>query len=141
MIAHSMGCLVAAMLSPLTTKRLIFLAPPTIFDLMNTLTAFQGRPGSVIDPGGTSILARKDGSLTTVPAEFWTSRKRNQPHDLYQRLQGRTVHVILAENDEVLAVHDAKIFPPWFTVQTLPGDHNFSGDARAALIAKVCHLI
>ncbi len=75
-VAHSLGCVVVALAEPLGIRKTIFLAPPLEMSSASLkFKRFTDRPDSIINPDGISRLARSDGSMTLVPAEFWKERE------------------------------------------------------------------
>mgnify|MGYP000559468572 CR=1 FL=1 len=129
-IAHSMGCIVSCLLHDISPQKMIFLTPPLKVDLEKFVRSFQERPGSVIDLQGTSLLTRRDGTTTTVPAEFWTSKVRHDPIPTYKTIPTTIpVDFVMADQDEVLGISGAPDLPPHFRIVTLTGDHNFSAPA------------
>lgn len=138
-IAHSMGCVVSCLVKGIKPHAMIFLTPPFAVDLEKTLSSFKEREGSVIDPQGISILNRRDGSKTTVPASFWESKVRNEPMKLYEGIPKQIkTYILNASEDEVLKeTHSIPSLPPHILIKTLPGDHNFTGESRIGMIKQI----
>lgn len=136
-IAHSLGCIVTALAAPKQIHRTLFLAPPLEIKSAS-LDRFADRPGSVINLEGLSRLARRDGSFTLVPAEFWRERSAIDPITLFNTFADQTELTILqAEQDEVVGAGDLSRISEKVQLIALPGDHDFRGDSRQELIEEI----
>lgn len=140
-IAHSLGCITAALALPEDIRKAIFLAPP--LEMKSTsLERFTGRPGSVIDPNGLSRLARHDGSFTLVPATFWKEREAIDPIALFNAFSEATeLTVILAKQDDVVSAERKSLLSPRIRVFGIDGDHDFRFKNRAGLLQELQWLI
>lgn len=141
-VAHSQGCLVAALAHVQGIRKSIFLAPSLIQNIDRMIETFRARPGTEIDFEGVSKLARLDGTLTLVPKEFWTERSSMEPISLYNAFaQQSEIFLINAKQDDVLKRGDTSLLDSSIVVQDLEGDHSFNGDARGPLIEKIKEIL
>lgn len=67
LVAHSQGCIVAALANPDGIRKAVLLAPPFVTDIRRSLARYEGKPGAVINLDGESRLPRTDGTVTIVP--------------------------------------------------------------------------
>ena len=141
MVCHSQGCITAAITCPEGIRRTIFLAPPDNLDIDRLITKFN-RPGSTLDLEGESLLVRRDGGLTIVPKEYWSSAKPLQVLSLYNRLGNKTdLTIIDATEDETLGNTDFTKTNESIKLSQLSADHNFTGDARDEVKKLVVDLL
>lgn len=137
-IAHSQGCVVAAMAAPHDIDNVIFLAPPTQF-LGSKLAE---RPGTVIEPDGTIYYPRRDGSTTIIREDYWKSRDGIDPIALYNTLATTThLTIITATHDEVLSATDFSGLVDKIKIIELPADHDFTGGIRENLVSHIKDLL
>lgn len=138
-VGHSQGCIVAAMTDlPSEVVELIFLAPPVAFDIERSMNTFKSRPGTVINLEGESRLARRDGSITIVPAAYWRERSELDVSLSYGRCaKGRKLVIIQATNDEVLAGERSNLRVEGAVQIRLSADHDFTGSARPDVVEVV----
>ena len=137
-IGHSQGCLVIALAKPQDVRKTIFVAPSLDNDIEHTLDMFRSRPGTEINLSGISKLARRDGTITLVPAEFWVERKKVEPIPLYNKLSSQTDLIIInAKQDEILGHTEIQGLNKKIKIVELDGSHQFSGEARKVLINKI----
>ncbi len=143
LVCHSQGGVVAglAQFETFNVRKAILLVPPESMNFERMLQNFQSRPGTVIDLDGMSRLARRDGSFTLVPAEYFRERVAIDPMKLYERLS-ESVEVILikAREDEILGQTDFSSLDR-VRVAHLTGNHDFAGVARTGLVSEVVKLI
>lgn len=141
-IAHSQGCLVVALAKPTGIHKTIFVAPSLDNDIEHTINMFKDRLGTEIDLLGISKLARKDGTITIVPAEFWVERKQIEPIPIYNELSSQTaLTIIKAKQDEILGHAKTAGLDKKIDIIELNGRHQFSGEARKILIDKIRTLL
>lgn len=138
-ICHSQGAIAPALtnLEGMNIRRVIFLAPPESLNFERMLQAFQSRPGTTIDMGGVSRLARRDGSFTLVPKEYFEDRKTINPMKLYGHLSEKTeLVIVIADQDEILGETDFSLLSRARIVH-ISGDHNFTEGYREGLVESV----
>lgn len=137
-IAHSQGCLVVSLAKPTVIGKTIFVAPPFDTDIERTINMFRERSGTEINLSGISKLARKDGTVTLVPAEFWVERKQCDPIPLYNELSYKTDLIIInAKQDEIINNTNTEGLDNKIEVIDIDGNHQFSGEARSVLVNKI----
>lgn len=140
-IAHSQGCVVAAMAAPHDIDNVIFLAPPTQF-LGIKRSKLAERPGTVIEPDGTIYYPRRDGSTTIIREDYWKSRDGIDPIALYNTLATTThLTIITATHDEVLSATDFSGLVDKIKIIELPADHDFTGGIRENLVSHIKDLL
>ncbi len=135
-LAHSQGCVVAALAQAPNVTKTVFLAPQIDNSIENVLAYFRKNPRTHIDISGVSRLARRDGTFTVVPREYWEELERLDIPDLFSaHTHEHPTLVVKAAQDEVVdnAGFD-ELFRNLETV-TLPATHDFTGSAREALVA------
>jgi isopentenyldiphosphate isomerase len=137
-IGHSQGCLVVALAKPSEIHRIVFIAPSLNKDIEHIVDIFKERPGTEINLSGMSKLARNDGTITAVPAGFWTEIKQFDPIPLYNELSNKTDLVIInAKQDEILDNKNIQRLDKKIKIIEINGNHNFSGEDRKILIDKI----
>jgi len=135
-IAHSQGCLVAALARPERVGKTLFLAPPASVDVDQLISFFGDRPNSKIDVSGVSQVSRRDGSTTIIPAAYWKSIEGLNPVRHYNRLAELTkLTMFIAADDEVLGyspfegINDGVI-----SLVEISANHDFTGESRNTII-------
>lgn len=142
-VGHSQGCMVAAIAHPARIRKAVFLAPPSILDADRLIKLFSERPGTEINIDGVSKLARRDGSTIIVPAAYWHTLNKYKPVELYNQFNEVTkVVIVAAEQDEILGNVSFDGVGRDIEIITVDGaNHDFTGDARPAVISVVQKLI
>lgn len=135
-IAHSQGCVVAAMVNPDNIKKMVFLAPPASFSSTeDKVSKMLQREGAHIMDGGNLYYPRRDGSTTIIGRDYWDSRQAIVPMDLYNQVAQKTsLTIVRALNDEVLASTDYTGLSDGVVVVDMEADHDFTGQSRQALL-------
>ena len=134
-ICHSQGSVAVALAEPTGIRKAILIAPPADLSLDRLLARFKSRPGSAIDMNGESKLVRSDGSITIVPAKYWSDRAAMHPIELYNKLAALTDLTIIHADQDALV--DNTLFgslSPEIKAIRLDGDHGFKGEARKPLV-------
>lgn len=141
-ISHSQGCLAVALAKPTGIRKTIFIAPSLDKDTEHLINMFKARPDTEINLSGISKLARKDGTVTLVPAEFWVERKQFDPISLYNELSSKTELIIInAKQDEIHDNTNTQGLDKKIEILDIDGNHQFSGEARKVLIDKIRKLL
>lgn len=141
-ISHSQGCVVTALANLPEIEKVILLAPPTNNDMEKTIHTFKNRPGTIINTDGDSVLMRKDGSTTTVPKEYWESRKELNYLELYAKLAlHNRITTIIARQDEIVSNSAVNELAQFSEIITIDGDHNFTNEYRIPLINEIKKLL
>lgn len=136
LICHSQGCIVAAIAKPVGIRKTIFLAPPAHFDIERLLKLFGDRPGTEVNIEGVTRLARRDGTTTIVPREYWQGLGTLSLVDLYNDFAGKTELVIISANqDEVLGTVNFDDLRSSVRVIPIDGKHDFDKESRGQLTA------
>lgn len=141
-VAHSQGCIVAAMANPRNVRRTIFLAPPAQFLGMDKKSVYALRPETRTDDEGTLYMPRRDGSTTIIKEDYWKSREGIKPIELYNaysHLGGMTI--IKALQDEVLEDNNFTGLSEEISLIEVEANHDFTGDSRPSLLSLVSDLL
>lgn len=142
LVAHSQGAVVAAMLAPVGIMRFVFIAPPLTLPRERTIERAKQNSGTVIDINGVSRLVGRSGNVVLVPALYWKEREEVNPLQLYNDLVAdNDVTVVLADQDEILKESSPDTLAGAIDVIHLPGDHNFTGEARRGLVEAVKNIL
>jgi len=142
LVCHSQGCVAAALAKPTGIRRIIFLTPPASLSAEHMQRSFSGRPGSVFDSGGTSRLARRDGSTTVVESDYWNDIKGLKPIELYSELASHTeLTMIIANQDEVLGDTNFSGLNRHAEILNINSDHNLTHEARPELIELIAKIL
>lgn len=143
LIGHSMGCIVISQANT-QSEPTIFLAP-AVRDIHSKLqSTLLGRPQTTELPDGTMKAGRSDGSITTIPKQFWDEVKGIDLRTLYAgALMRSSIALVVAGQDQLLKAetHDVLDLPFKQTVTIVGADHDFSGSARPELITTITKLI
>ncbi len=142
LVCHSQGSITASLLKPKGIRKTIFITPPFNIDVQRTFNAFKNRPGTEINMSGVSKFARKDGSMTLIPANFWKDRSMSEIVGLFNEVSKETeLTIIRAKQDEVLPGEEVVGLNESIKLVDLEGGHNFDGEYRDGLIKEVRSLI
>lgn len=138
LIAHSLGCLIPAMIDQRVFDRIILLAGPVANPFNTLINYFSNREDTIIDLGGVSRIKRSDGSTSIVSSDCWQEIKNVRPISLYRQLsQLSKVVFVRALDDEVLneSQDDFRLLKSAKSIvyYEIKGNHDFS-NARAELI-------
>lgn len=136
-VAHSQGCVVAALAKPQKVRRILCLAPPDNMDTERLIHIFGSRKGGVINLDGESRIPRRDGTTTIVPKQYWQSIQVNVKR-LYNHLPNLAeVKFYIANHDEVLGTTDFDAVDQRIELVKVPGNHDFTDEARSEIIKIV----
>lgn len=137
-IAHSQGCVVAALAKPLNVRKILCLAPPDNVDVSRLINFFGSRDGSDINLEGQSRIPRRDGSTTIIPAAYWQSLKGLDVIRLYNRLPDLAqVKFLIANEDEVLGMTNFDKTDERIDLVQVSGNHDFTDGDRQHLVDLV----
>lgn len=138
LVAHSQGCVVAALAKPQNVRQILCIAPPDNVDVGRLLNFFGSREGSEINLDGQSRIPRRDGSTTIIPAAYWQSLKGLDVIRLYNRLPDLArVKFLIANDDEVLGMSNFDKTDERIDLVQLDGNHDFTDEARQYLVDYV----
>lgn len=142
LVAHSQGCVVAALACPEDVRKAVFLAPSFVADTGRVIARYEGKPGAVIDPKGESRFPRTDGTVSIIPAEYWRERMVLDFPTLYAAFAAKTdLHMIRAQDDEVLGSEELPCIPEGVDVLFIPGTHDFTGTSRSGMVQVVTDML
>ena len=136
LVAHSMGCIIAAMAQPPEVKYAVMLAPPLTIN-ERTREYFVTKFG-VEQRGDLWVIPRQDGTTTIIPDEAFAELSGLEADKLlldYASVQ--PFALLLPSHDEVLGETDYNdlALDEHITAQTIDdADHNFTGASRAGVI-------
>lgn len=137
-IAHSQGCVVAALAQPTVARRILFITPPEQFNKQTLINIFGSRAGSQINLKGESRMPRTDGTTTIIPSSYWKSIESVDPVAAYSNIAMHSqVTICNASNDEVLDSNDFRGLSTGIEVITIKGNHDFSGEYRKNLLTTI----
>lgn len=127
LLAHSQGCIVAALSNLKNVDKVIFLTPPASMSSERIVKSFSRRPGTIINLTGDSKLERSDGAITVVPKEYWQGLDVIEAPELFASVaKDRELTIVRATQDEVLGRTDLTV-PQQARLIDIKADHNFTG--------------
>lgn len=137
-IAHSQGCVVAALAKPHNVRRIICLTPPDSLDAARMISIFGSRPGGHINLEGESKIPRRDGTTTIIPKQYWQSIQLDVIR-LYDHLPdlAEKISFYIANNDEVLGATNFNQTDQRIDLIHVDGDHDFTGEARSRIVKTI----
>ncbi len=134
-IAHSQGCLITSLADLKNINQTIFLAPPIDSESKKTIDYFSRNTKTEIDFTGISKIGRSDGSITFVPAEYWTEKNNMNPAVVYEKyLKHNKTIIIKATKDNVIENDNYENVFKNGEILSLETDHDFTGEGRGLLI-------
>ena len=134
LLAHSQGCIVAAMADITHVDRVILLAPPAEMSMRRVIDKLSRKPNALIDLNGVSKLPRSDGTTTHITREYIESVDNVNPLSLYDSLAGKLpTTIIRATSDEVLGLTNVDEIASAECID-LAADHDFQAEARKLLV-------
>jgi pimeloyl-ACP methyl ester carboxylesterase len=143
LIAHSQGCMVAA-LADSKVDQVILLAAPETLNLERSERSFADRRRPEHLPDGSIKLTRRKGGTVIILPGFQSEIRSIDPPTQYNQLATHTsVTIIRAAQDEMLGrrVDDSHLDPSIGLIK-LSGDHNFTDPSdRQSLITTINDLI
>lgn len=134
-VCHSRGSVVVALAKPEGINKIIMLAPPFDSSSERTIKYFSNRAGSKINRDGISRIARRDGSTTIVPAEYWRELDKSEPIPLYNELVKQTsLSIVIADQDEVVGEGNSSGLSTDVKIYHVNSGHDFTEDARSEVV-------
>lgn len=138
-VAHSMGCVVAALARPVHLRHVIFLAPPLSIG-ERTRQYFTNKLGARHE-SGQWIVPRSDNTVSLMPdslfAEFEATDAENA---VLTYAAQQPLNLVIAAADEVLDDTDYQSLhgAAGITTETIAeAKHNFNDEARQPLITYI----
>lgn len=142
LVCHSQGCLVAALANLPNVRKAIFLAPALENNDKKMIEYFSRNPETKIDVEGTSTLARRDGTFTSVPSEYWKEIGSLDLNEVYNSfIKTHNTYVIKASQDEVVTKNNSKISFDPLQIMEIEADHDFTNNSREKLVTLVKSLL
>ncbi len=139
LVAHSMGCIVAALAQPPELKQVVMLAPPLSVG-ERTRTYFTTKIGAKRE-GDVWKIPRKDGTTSYIPTALFDEIEKIEAQEVlldYATVQ--PYELLIPTDDEVLGQVDYNdlALDENITALTIDeADHNFSDTSRPAMIEAV----
>lgn len=137
-VAHSRGCIDAAVADMYPLNSVVMLAPPLWGGFARFY--FTNRPG-VVKRGDDWYVPRSDGTTSIMPERIFDEYDTLRLDDVILNYAERQpLRVIVAGADGVLGQQDfgRLLTAPNIKVVTIPGaSHDFEGDARSVLLQKL----
>lgn len=142
-IAHSQGCIIAALAKlPQNIRKIVLVAPPLSFSSERRISHFKGREGAVINLDGQSRVPRRDGTMTFIPADFWNSLDNIDVVEALKKLASKhDLTIIKAVGDEIIGDINLDDLAKTSTIIKISADHNFTGDARGQLCKEIVNVL
>lgn len=140
LIAHSQGCVVAALAKPEGIRKAIFIAAPMqVMDTEVMIRRVCAERGITFDKAQTIRLPRKDGSTTIIPPSYWIAAAADlDAQELYNEFAKQAELTILtATEDEVLGIVHFDRLDPGIKIVAMRTGHNFEDEGRAELITAI----
>lgn len=144
LFAHSMGCLVTAMLSPNGIQKTVFSSIPNYNT--NYLSNFfqnwiSSKPGGTVDKNGVSMFPRSAGGVQKIGSSFWKILEDFDPMKAVSEFARKTKLLIIhAKQDPIIGTDFVKEYSDIPGVEDIwmDGDHNYTKkDDREIVIEKV----
>jgi Alpha/beta hydrolase family len=143
LVAHSMGCIVAAMLGDTDLGQVVFLAPPTKTSGGRSREKYMNYPGAVLE-GRVLTVPRRDGTTTVIDLDYFDDLESRNPAQIILDYAGRhPLTVVEALEEDVIKNANYGVFEgqPGIELLAIHGDHNFTGEYREGLIGVVSSLL
>ncbi len=141
-IAHSMGCIIAALTEPEISGKVIFLAPPESFGTRME-KYFKKYPGAMLAKDELSI-PRKDGTTTHVPLNFFEQTAAIDAEGaMYAYGKQRSIYLVQTTEDEVISETQYEKLQTCenIHIQKIAADHNFTKNHRREIIALLHNIL
>lgn len=134
LLCHSQGSTVAGLVDLNKVSRVVLLAPPVNFTRAGLINRLRHRKGAKLNPSGTSIVPRSNGTVMTIPVEYMDSIEAYDREALYQSIANSAqTTIVRALDDEMLGLIDLSSIKNATRID-IHADHNFTGQGRALLI-------
>jgi hypothetical protein len=143
-IAHSMGCIIAALNIRKDIDKIILNAAPLTSPYKKIKNDFTKKQNAYLDEKGISRIERTDGSWTQFGSKFWEELKGVNPLKLYKKYsKSAKVYLVHALQDHVIGIEDYSEVSSIKNINyiKLNGDHNFSGKDRQGWLKKNVEII
>lgn len=139
LVAHSMGCIVAALAQPPELKQVVMLAPPLMIG-DGPRAYFTGKDGAE-KRDNLWVVPQGEGITNYIPEKLFDEFETVKPQEaLLDYAAVQPFELLIPTDDEVLGTVDYNdlALDENITALTIDeADHNFSGVSRHAVIAAV----
>lgn len=136
-IGHSQGCIIPGLVKNLKASGIVLLAPPWAVSAKRS----KLRPNREVLKTGAVKITKKNGDIIILSSRFMLGLTTTNPPKLYLRLSKKIpTQIITAKNDEMID-NDKAIIPKDLKVESVSGDHNFTGISRKRLIEAISKVI
>lgn len=140
LVAHSMGCITAALAEASELTNVVMLAPPLVMGA-HSREYFTSKPGASLQDNVWRV-PRRDGTISYIPTTLLDEIETiDAPQVLLDYASVQPYALIIPSDDEVLGDTDYNelALNENITAQTIDGaGHNFDGVAREAVVRAVC---
>jgi pimeloyl-ACP methyl ester carboxylesterase len=141
LLCHSQGSTVAGLVSLERVTKVILLAPPIKMSRAGLINRLRHRRGAKLNPYGTSVIPRSDGTVMTIPVEYMDSIEAHDRLELYIALADqKPTTIVRASQDEILGYTDFSIVKNAKIID-IDANHNFTDDSRKLLVETVKTII
>ena len=134
LLCHSQGSTVAGLIDLHRVSKVLLLAPPVDINRASLINRMRHRKGAKLNPRGTSIVPRTDGTTMYIPATYMDSIEAYDRLSLYKAMAAKVpTAIIRATSDETLGLTPLEQIEG-ATLVDVAADHNFTGIGRKKLI-------
>lgn len=134
LLCHSQGSTVAGLVDLRRVSKVILLAPPIEITRASMINRLRHRKGAKLNPYGTSMVPRSNGTTMTIPVEYLDSIEAYDRLTLYQRIADAVpTTIVRALEDEILGLTDFSSIANAKHIDVKAG-HNFTKQGRELLI-------
>ena len=136
-IGHSQGSVMVAQANLSGIRKVISVCPFFHTDIHEVMERHKKFPTSQINFNGTSRRVRSDGTVSIVPASYWTERFATDVYDLYNNLAlNIDLTIVRAGEDQIMHEPDLlKIFNAYMI--SIHGNHDFKGEEDRKRLLEV----
>ena len=134
LLCHSQGSTVAGLVDLARVSKVILLAPPVEISRASLINRMRHRKGAKLNPYGTSIIPRSNGTTMTIPVKYMDSIEAHDRMTLYQKMADTVpTTIIRATEDETLGLTMVSEITNAEHMD-VAANHNFTGEGRKKLI-------
>lgn len=137
LLCHSQGSTVAGLADLARVTKVVLLAPPIEITRASMINRLRHRKGAKLNPYGTSIIPRSNGTTMTIPVEYLDSIEAHDRLTLYQKISDTVpTTIVRALDDEILGLTDFSSIANAKHVD-VKADHNFTKQGHGLLIGSL----
>ncbi len=134
LLCHSQGSTVAGLVDLRRVSKVILLAPPVDISRASLINRLRHRKDARLNPNGTSIVPRSNGTTMYIPVEYMNSIEAHDRLTLYEAIAATVPTIIVrATADEILGLTALEQVAS-ATLLDVDADHNFTDNGRQKLI-------